>query len=105
MEKCKHCGGDMRYSTETGDVRCANCGNILTMDFQKSRKKSWLIILIGLVLAIVLVIFVVKTAQCNRQYKAAMEAYENGYLHKVSQETYEKMEYALERIEARIKGE
>ena len=35
----------------------------------------------------------------------AMEAYENGYLHKVSQETYEKMEYALQRIEARIKGE
>ena len=35
----------------------------------------------------------------------AMEAYENGYLHKVSQETYEKMQYALERIQARIKGE
>ena len=35
----------------------------------------------------------------------AMEAYENGYLYKVSQGTYEKMQYALERIEARIKGE
>ncbi len=35
----------------------------------------------------------------------AMEAYENGYLNKVSKETYEKMQYALQRIEARIKGE
>ena len=35
----------------------------------------------------------------------AMEAYENGYLYKVSQGTYEKMQYAKERIQARIKGE
>lgn len=35
----------------------------------------------------------------------AMEAYESGYLHKITQSTYEKMQYALERIEARIKGE
>ncbi len=35
----------------------------------------------------------------------AMEAYEKGYLYRVSQETYDKMQYALGRIEARIKGE
>jgi hypothetical protein len=35
----------------------------------------------------------------------AMEAYENGYLYKVSQTTYEKMQYAKARIQARIKGE
>ncbi len=35
----------------------------------------------------------------------AIEAYESGYLNKVSQETYEKMQYALTRIEARLKGE
>ena len=35
----------------------------------------------------------------------AVEAYENGYYLKVSQETYEKMVYAKERIDARIKSE
>ena len=35
----------------------------------------------------------------------AMIAYENGYIDKVSPETYAKMQYAKERIEARIKGE
>ncbi len=35
----------------------------------------------------------------------SMTAYENGYLNRVSQETYKKMEYALTRIQARIKGE
>ena len=35
----------------------------------------------------------------------AMTAYENGYIDKVSPETYAKMQYAKERIEARIKGE
>ena len=34
----------------------------------------------------------------------AMRAYEQGYIEKVSQATYEAMEYALERIEARIHG-
>ena len=37
--------------------------------------------------------------------RPAMEAYEKGYLYRVSQETYDKMQYALGRIEARIKGE
>ena len=35
----------------------------------------------------------------------AVKAYEENYLDTVSQETYSKMTYALERIEARIKGE
>ena len=35
----------------------------------------------------------------------AITAYENGYIDKVSPETYAKMQYAKERIEARIKGE
>ena len=35
----------------------------------------------------------------------AVAAYESGYYQKVSQETYEEMLYALERINARIKGE
>ena len=35
----------------------------------------------------------------------AMAAYEGNYLQKVSQETYEKMRYALERIDARIHAE
>ena len=34
-----------------------------------------------------------------------MAAYESGYLDKVSGETYEKMKYALSRIEARVAGE
>ena len=37
--------------------------------------------------------------------REAMKAYEEGYLDKVSPESYEKMKYALERIEARVKGE
>lgn len=37
--------------------------------------------------------------------KEAVEAYKSGYFQKVSQETYEKMIYALERIESRITGE
>ena len=36
---------------------------------------------------------------------SAMEAYDTGYLDRVSEETYNAMKYALERIEARIKGE
>lgn len=35
----------------------------------------------------------------------AVEAYQSGYFQKVSQETYDKMVYALDRIEARIAGE
>ena len=35
---------------------------------------------------------------------SAMAAYENGYIDKVSQPTYEAMKYALERIEARTSG-
>ena len=35
----------------------------------------------------------------------AMKAYEESYIEKVSQESYDKMKYALERIDARIKGE
>ena len=35
----------------------------------------------------------------------AVEAYKSGYFQKVSQETYDKMVYALDRIEARIAGE
>lgn len=35
----------------------------------------------------------------------AMKAYESGYLDAVSQQTYEAMQYALTRIEARVKGE
>ena len=34
----------------------------------------------------------------------AMKAYENGYMHAVSEETYNAMEYALGRIEARVQG-
>ena len=34
-----------------------------------------------------------------------MQAYEKGYLERVSSQVYEKMEYALKRIEARISGE
>ena len=34
----------------------------------------------------------------------AMESYEAGHMDRVSQETYEKMKYALMRIEARING-
>ncbi len=37
--------------------------------------------------------------------KEAMAAYEGGYLNRVSQSTYEAMQYALGRIEARISGE
>ena len=37
--------------------------------------------------------------------REAVEAYKSGYFQKVSQGTYEKMLYALERIEARIAGE
>ncbi len=37
--------------------------------------------------------------------REAMAAYEAGYMERVSKETYDKMAYALERIEARIKGE
>ena len=37
--------------------------------------------------------------------REAVEAYKSGYFMKVSQETYEKMTYALERIDARIAGE
>ena len=37
--------------------------------------------------------------------REAMAAYESGYFQKVSQETYDKMVYALDRIEARITGE
>lgn len=36
---------------------------------------------------------------------SAMDAYETGYLDRVSDETYAAMQYALTRIEARIKGE
>ncbi len=35
----------------------------------------------------------------------AIEAYENGYMEAVSQQTYESMVYALSRIEARVTGE
>jgi len=34
----------------------------------------------------------------------AMESYEAGHMDRVSPETYEKMKYALTRIEARING-
>ena len=34
----------------------------------------------------------------------AVAAYENGFISKVSPETYEKMLYALQRIEARVAG-
>ena len=37
--------------------------------------------------------------------REAIAAYEAGYLDRVSQETYEKMKYALKRVEARVKGE
>ena len=37
--------------------------------------------------------------------REAVAAYEAGYLDRVSQETYERMKYALGRIEARVKGE
>ena len=37
--------------------------------------------------------------------REAMKAYEDGYLDKVSQTTYDAMAYALGRIEARVKGE
>ena len=37
--------------------------------------------------------------------REAMEAYQSGYYQKVSQETYDKMVYAMSRIEARIAGE
>ena len=37
--------------------------------------------------------------------REAMEAYKSGYFQKVSQETYDKMLYALDRIQARITGE
>lgn len=37
--------------------------------------------------------------------ESAMAAYEGGYLDKVSDDTYAAMQYALKRIEARIKGE
>ncbi len=37
--------------------------------------------------------------------KEAMAAYESGYINRVSEETYNAMAYALERIESRIKGE
>lgn len=35
----------------------------------------------------------------------AIQAYENGYIDRVSEQTYTAMKYALERIEARIQGE
>lgn len=35
----------------------------------------------------------------------AMKAFEDGYIDRVSQESYDAMAYALERIEARVKGE
>lgn len=35
----------------------------------------------------------------------AMRAFEDGYIDRVSQESYDAMKYALERIEARVKGE
>ena len=37
--------------------------------------------------------------------REAVEAYKSGYFQKVSQETYDKMVYALGRIEARVAGE
>jgi poly-gamma-glutamate capsule biosynthesis protein CapA/YwtB (metallophosphatase superfamily) len=37
--------------------------------------------------------------------KETMAAYESGYLDKVTAETYAKMQYALQRIEARVAGE
>ena len=37
--------------------------------------------------------------------KETMAAYESGYLEKVTAETYAKMQYAMERIEARVAGE
>ncbi len=37
--------------------------------------------------------------------REAMQAYADGYLNKVSKETYDAMAYALQRIEARVKGE
>ena len=36
--------------------------------------------------------------------REAMKAYEDGYLDRVSQQSYEAMKYALERIEARVQG-
>ena len=38
------------------------------------------------------------------QIHPSMKAYEDGYLGKISEETYEAMKYALTRIEARING-
>ena len=38
------------------------------------------------------------------QISNAIRAYEEGHIDRVSAETYEAMKYALERIEARIKG-
>ena len=38
------------------------------------------------------------------QLQTAISAYESGYIDRVSQATYEAMKYALERIDARIKG-
>ena len=37
--------------------------------------------------------------------QTAMQAFEDGFLDRVTQQTYEKMAYALERIEARVSGE
>lgn len=37
--------------------------------------------------------------------REAMKAFEEGYIDRVSQESYDAMKYALERIEARVKGE
>jgi len=37
--------------------------------------------------------------------REAIEAYKNNHLHKVTAETYEKMVYALGRVEARVNGE
>ena len=34
-----------------------------------------------------------------------ISAYENGYIDRVSETTYQAMKYALERIDTRIKGE
>ena len=39
------------------------------------------------------------------QIDTAVKAYENGYIDRVTPATYEAMKYALERIDARIKGE
>lgn len=44
-------------------------------------------------------------AQRVVRIEAAMKAYEEGFLDRISQQTYSSMEYALTRIEARVAGE